>query len=54
MRKRDQDMEDAGALLEAVRRRAFEIYEERTALGTEGDEVGDWLQAEAEVLHNSE
>jgi Protein of unknown function (DUF2934) len=41
-------------LQEAVRRRAYQIYEER---GTEaGSEMGDWLQAEAELLdaHDAE
>jgi len=31
-----------------IRRRAYEIYEERRGIG--GSEVEDWLQAESEVL----
>ena len=30
-----------------IRRRAYELYKHRGS--TEGNEVGDWLQAEAEV-----
>ena len=37
-------------LRDDVVRRAQEIYEARTALGVEGNEVGDWLAAEAEVM----
>jgi len=35
-------------LEEEIRRRAYEIYEERG--GISGDEHGDWLRAEREVL----
>lgn len=37
-------------LEEAVRRRAYEIYEERAGSGLESSPEGDWLQAEAEIL----
>ncbi|MGA7294287.1 MAG: DUF2934 domain-containing protein [Terriglobales bacterium] len=39
-----------GDLEEQVRQRAYEIYQERG--GRDGSELGDWLQAEAEVLDN--
>ena len=35
---------------EAIRRRAFQIYQERGM--TEGLEVEDWLQAETELLES--
>jgi len=35
---------------EEIRRRAYEIYLERDGVG--GDEVDDWLQAEAELGRN--
>jgi Protein of unknown function (DUF2934) len=35
---------------DAVRRRAYEIYEERAGIGMEGSAQDDWLQAEAEIL----
>jgi len=34
-----------------IRRRAYELYLERDGVG--GDEVDDWLQAEAELRGNS-
>jgi len=34
--------------MEAIRRRAFEIYEKRGL--TDGLDVQDWLQAEAELM----
>lgn len=34
---------------ERIARRAYEIYERRMAEGTDGDEMSDWLRAEAEV-----
>jgi hypothetical protein len=37
-------------LEEAVRRRAYEIYEERVRSGMELNAQDDWLQAEAEIL----
>ena len=37
-------------LEEAVRRRAYEIYEERAGSGMESSAEDDWLQAEAEIL----
>jgi hypothetical protein len=38
-------------LQEEVRRRAYELYEERG--GGEGRELDDWLQAEAEVTQST-
>ena len=35
---------------EEIRRRAYEIYLERDGFG--GDELDDWLQAEAELRRN--
>ncbi len=37
-------------LKDAVRRRAYEIYEERAGRGMESSPENDWLQAEAEIL----
>jgi hypothetical protein len=37
-------------LEEAVRRRAYEIYQERAGSGMESSAEQDWLQAEAEIL----
>ena len=37
-------------LEDAVRRRAYEIYEERAGSGMESSAEADWLQAEAEIL----
>jgi hypothetical protein len=37
-------------LEEAVRRRAYQIYQERAASGMESSAEQDWLQAEAEIL----
>jgi hypothetical protein len=37
---------------EEIRRRAYEIYEERGS--GDGSEVEDWLQAETEVLHSNQ
>ena len=34
---------------EQVRRRAFEIYEERCRAGDEGSAEGDWIRAESEL-----
>jgi hypothetical protein len=34
---------------ERTRERAYEIYEERTSLGTPGDADSDWLRAETEL-----
>ena len=34
---------------EQVRRRAFEIYEERCRYGFEGSAEGDWIRAESEL-----
>lgn len=35
---------------EAIRLRAYEIYERRGRVG--GSEIEDWLQAEAEIVDN--
>ena len=35
---------------DAVRRRAYEIYQERAGRGMESSPENDWLQAEAEIL----
>jgi Protein of unknown function (DUF2934) len=37
-------------LEDAVRRRAYEIYQERAGGGMESSAEDDWLRAEAEVL----
>lgn len=39
-------------LQEQIRRRAYELYEQRG--GEEGRELNDWLQAEAEVTQSME
>ncbi len=36
-------------LFEEIREVAFQIYEARMARGAAGDEVSDWLDAEAQV-----
>jgi HSP20 family molecular chaperone IbpA len=38
----------AGEIVEAVRRRAYELFEQRGCL--EGGDLDDWLKAESEVL----
>jgi hypothetical protein len=40
-------MKSAPDLHEQIRRRAYQLYEERGR--TEGHELGDWLQAESEM-----
>ena len=42
----------AGLPEEEVRRRAYQIYEERG--GTNGSELEDWLQAESEVRNKQQ
>lgn len=42
--------EDKSDLQEQIRRRAYELYEERG--GADGRELDDWLQAEAEVTQS--
>jgi hypothetical protein len=37
-------------ILEKIRRRAHELYEQRREEAKEGDAFRDWLAAEAEVL----
>jgi hypothetical protein len=39
-------------LEEEVRRRAYQIYEQRGA--TPGSDIEDWLRAEAEIVDNSQ
>jgi len=34
---------------DAIRRRAYELFLERTAKGRPGDDTADWLQAEREL-----
>ena len=46
-RKAKGQPSDAAELLEQIRSRAYEIYEQRNR--TEGHDVDDWLQAEAEL-----
>ena len=41
---------DAGAIDDAIRRRAYEIH----LSGEGGDDIDDWLQAEAEVRRDLE
>ena len=41
------EIEATGDLQEQIRRRAYELYEQRGA--ENGHELEDWLQAEAEV-----
>ncbi|MBN1882291.1 MAG: DUF2934 domain-containing protein [Deltaproteobacteria bacterium] len=40
---------DLGEFLEEIRARAHEIFEQRTRDGISGDDLSDWLQAEAEI-----
>ncbi|MFN9994077.1 MAG: hypothetical protein ACK54H_12095 [Phycisphaerales bacterium] len=42
-------MSPAAPDAEQVRRRAFEIYEERCRAGDEGSAEGDWIRAESEL-----
>lgn len=46
-RKRKAQPTDPAELQELIRRRAHEIYEQRDR--TEGHDLDDWLQAEAEL-----
>jgi Protein of unknown function (DUF2934) len=46
----NHSVELSDELEDAVRRRAYEIYEERARSGMESSAEGDWLQAEAEIL----
>ena len=43
---------DSPEVEESIRRRAYEIYEQRGK--TDGLEIQDWLQAEKEVLRKKE
>ena len=45
-----QTIDAQSQLQEEIRRRAYELYEERG--GGEGCELDDWLQAEAEVTQS--
>ena len=40
---------DPEALFEEIRQVAFQIYEARQAHGIAGDDVSDWMDAEAQV-----
>lgn len=40
---------DLSQFLSEIEKRAYEIYLERHAAGTPGDEMYDWLQAEMEI-----
>jgi len=40
---------ELGEFLEEIRVRAHEIFEERARNGVGGDDLSDWLQAEAEI-----
>lgn len=40
---------ELGAFLEEIRARAHEIFEQRARDGVGGDDLSDWLQAEAEI-----
>jgi len=40
---------DLGEFLEEIRARAHEIFEARARDGIGGDDLSDWLQAEAEI-----
>jgi hypothetical protein len=39
----------SSATAEAVRARAYEIYQERSRRGDRGDALSDWMQAEREL-----
>ncbi|MGA3093354.1 MAG: DUF2934 domain-containing protein [Terriglobales bacterium] len=43
--------ESTGELQERIRRRAYELYEQRGK--TAGHEMDDWLQAELEMAHGT-
>ena len=43
----NQTTKSTGALQEQIRRRAYELYEQRG--GDDGHELDHWLQAESEV-----
>jgi len=45
-----QELESPGEIDEQIRRRAFELYEQRGR--GDGQAFGDWLQAEAELLQD--
>jgi hypothetical protein len=40
-------MQSASELQDQIRRRAYELYQQRG--GNDGHELGDWLQAESEL-----
>ena len=44
-----EDGKERPSRVERVRERALQIYEERLASGTPGDEMQDWVRAEAEI-----
>lgn len=39
--------------LDKIKKRAYEIYEARLYWNMPGDELRDWLEAEAEIKHTS-
>jgi hypothetical protein len=45
---------EGGPTAESIRRRAHEVYERRQAMGLPGDDEGDWLQAEAELVSEAQ
>jgi len=47
LRTTHQTSKSTGELQEQIRRRAYELYEQRGR--GDGHETGDWLQAESEV-----
>jgi hypothetical protein len=44
-------MKSASDLQDQIRRRAYELYEQRGS--NDGHELGDWLQAESEVAQKA-
>jgi hypothetical protein len=47
-RTTSQKVESADGLQEQIRRRAYEIYEQRGR--EDGQDVEDWLQSESEIM----
>jgi hypothetical protein len=40
---------DLKDFLEEVKKKAFEVYQERIQSGVAGDDIADWFQAEKEI-----
>ena len=40
---------DLNDFLEAVGKKAYELYQERIKSGVSGDDISDWFQAEKEI-----